>query len=77
MGVSFPVETRDAVNFRTLNMGYNLQAQYNLMPSASHPWTIFKRSLHTQKVLYSEDKNFRNDETRQMFYNAVEILMLR
>ncbi|XP_037025433.1 uncharacterized protein LOC119066838 [Bradysia coprophila] len=77
LGVSFPVETRDKVNFRTLNLAYNFQAQYMLVRPAQYPWEKVKRSLHNQKEEFLDRKEVVPDNTRQLMYNAVEILMDR
>ncbi|KAJ6635896.1 hypothetical protein Bhyg_14482 [Pseudolycoriella hygida] len=76
LGVSFPLETYDKVNFRTLNLAYNFQGQYMLAKPARYPWDKVKRSLHNQKRNYSDNKSVV-DNTRQLMYNAVEMLMDR
>ncbi len=78
LGVSFPLETRDKVNFRTLNLAYNFQGQYMLVKPAQYPWEKVKRSLHNQKADFLNNKTTRViDNTRQLVYNAVEMLMDR
>lgn len=71
MGVSYPLETYDAVNFRTMNLGYNFQAQYMLRTPTQLPWWADAgRSLQKQKKDHF-------DNTRQIVYSAVENLMAR
>lgn len=100
LGVSFPVETRDKVNFRTLNLAYNFQGgyrllqvklifrfvknishefkgQYMLVKPATYPWAKVKRSLHNQNEAFLDNKTMGPDNTRQLVYNVVEILIDR
>lgn len=78
LGVSYPLETYDRVNYRTLNLGYNFQAQYMLVKPAQLPWWLrVGRSLQNQKENYLHNKTSVMDKTREIVYNAVEILMVR
>lgn len=67
-----PVETRDNVNWRTLNMAHNFQAQYQVLPRIAFPWDKFARSLEKQRKKYDENGTFTQDGTRAFVYNALE-----
>lgn len=56
---------------------YACQAQYMLIKPAQYPWQKVKRSLQKQKEVYLDNKTKAIDNTRQLIYNAVEILMDR
>lgn len=75
LGFLMPVETRDNVNWRTLNMAHNFQAQFMILPSIIWPWKVFSRSLREQRRLFDEHGAFEPDETRAFVYNALEIYM--
>lgn len=72
-----PVETKDRVNWRTLNLGYNFQAQYIPLPTVSFLWTRFDRSLEQRKQQFEQDGSYVNDGTRNYVYKAYEMLMDR
>lgn len=77
LGLVVPVETKDKVNWRTLNMGYNFQAQYVPLPSIIYPWTRFERSLVRQKRQFDKDGSYIQDGTREFVYTAYELIMNR
>lgn len=77
LGISVPIETYDKVNWRTMNLGINFQAQYNPIPTIIYPWTRFERSLVHQKRQFQEHGTYVADKTRQFAYSAVEILLDR
>lgn len=77
IGFSFPVETRDNVNWRTLNLAYNFQAQYVALPSAMYLWDRFSRSLIDQRQQFESDGTFTKDFTRSLLYTAVETFLER
>lgn len=77
LGFLAPVETRDNVNWRTLNLAYNIQAQYQALPRIVWPWDKFSRSLDDQRKKYDADGTFAQDGTRQFVYKALEIFMDR
>lgn len=56
---------------------YASQAQYMLIKPAQYPWQQVKRSLQNQIEDYLDNKTKAIDNTRQLIYNAVEILMDR
>lgn len=70
-----PVETRDNVNWRTLNMAHNFQAQFQVLPSIIWPWKVFARSLREQRRKFDEHGTYEPDETRSFVYNALELYM--
>lgn len=73
LGFLTPVETRDRVNWRTLNLGYNFQAQYIPIPNATYLWHSFGRDLRHQRRMYDESGIHFQDMTRQLIYNAMEM----
>lgn len=73
MGFLTPVETRDPVNWRTLNMAYNYQAQYVPIPNTTHLWQFFARDLRHQRRMYDENGIYFQDLTRQLIYGAFEL----
>lgn len=79
LGMLVPVQTGDHVNWRTLNMGYNFQAQYTPVPSIIYPWTRFERSLHERKRQHDADPAgyAADDGTRQFVYTAYETIVDR
>lgn len=70
-----PVETSDKVNWRSLNMAYNFQAQYQPIGKVSYPWTRFGRKLEQNKLQFDKDGSYVNDNTRNYAYLAYEVLM--
>lgn len=77
LGISIPVETKDKVNWRTMNLGVNFQAQFIPIPTIIYPWTRFERSMIHQKKQFLEHGTYVADESRQFVYSAFEILMDR
>lgn len=77
MGFLAPVETRDRVNWRTLNLAYNFQAQYVPIPSVIFLWDRFSRSLIDQRRRYDTDGMFVKDLTRSLVYAALEMFLDR
>lgn len=80
LGLLAPVETRDHVNWRTLNMGYNFQAQYVPVPSIIYPWTRFEREMHDARRLHDDRPDAAppaNDGTRQFVYTVYETIVGR
>lgn len=73
MGFLTPVETRDPVNWRTLNLAYNYQAQYIPIPNTTYLWQFFARDLRHQRQMYDENGIYFKDVTRQLIYGAMEI----
>lgn len=69
------METRDNVNWRTLNLAYNFQAQYVPIPSVMFLWNRFSRSLIGQRQLYDRDGTFAKDLTRDLVYSAIEMFL--
>lgn len=72
-----PIDTSDKVNWRTMNMGYNFQAQYIPLPSIIYPWKRFERAMINQKQNYNTAGTYKEDGTRQFVYNAYELIMDR
>lgn len=72
-----PVVTGDKVNWRSLNLGYNLQAQYTPLPSVIYPWSRFSRSLVEQKQNFIQNGTYTPDKTRLFMYNVIEMIMNR
>lgn len=72
-----PVETRDRVNWRTLNMAYNYQAQYVPLPNATYIWNHWARSLVDQKRKFETNGILPMDPTRELIYNFLEITLNR
>lgn len=77
LGFLAPVETRDRVNWRTLNLAYNFQAQYVPIPSAMFIWQKLARSLIDQRRQYDADGIFVKDLTRSLVYAALEMFLDR
>lgn len=77
LGFLAPVETRDRVNWRTLNLAYNFQAQYVPIPSVMYIWQKFARSLVDQRRQYDADGMFVKDLTRSLVYAALEMFLDR
>lgn len=77
MGFLTPVETRDHVNWRTMNLAYNFQAQYVPIPSVIFLWDRFARSLVDQRRRYDADSIFGKDLTRTLVYAALEMFLDR
>lgn len=77
LGFLAPVETRDRVNWRTLNLAYNFQAQYVPIPSVIYLWDRFSRSLIDQRRRYDADGTFTKDLTRSLVYAALEMFLDR
>lgn len=75
LGFIAPVETRDRVNWRTLNMAFNYQAQYIPIPSAMFLWTHWSRSLADQKRKFDTSGVFSKDSTRELIYDFLEIVL--
>lgn len=73
MGFLTPVETRDPVNWRTLNLAYNYQSQYVPIPNTTYLWQFFARDLQRQRQMYDENGVYFKDLTRQLIYGAMEI----
>jgi len=73
LGFLAPVETRDNVNWRTLNLAYNYQAQYVPIPNATYLWDRWARDLRTQKKLYDLEGAHSKDLTRELIYGAMEL----
>lgn len=72
-----PVVTGDRKNWRSLNLGYNLQAQYTPLPSVIYPWSRFGRSLIDQKENFLKNGTYTPDKTRLFMYNLIELIMNR
>lgn len=70
-----PVETRDRVNWRTLNMAHNFQAQYMVLPRIVFPWNLFSRALDEQKRKSDEDCAFGLDGSRAIVYSILEKIL--
>ena len=68
--------TGDKKNWRSLNLGYNMQAQYTPLPSVIWPWNLFSRSLIYQKHNYNNG-TYTPDNTRTFMYNVIEMIMNR
>lgn len=77
MGILVPVVTGDKKNWRSLNLGYNLQAQYIPLPSVIYPWSSFGRSLIDQKQNFIRNGTYAPDKTRLFMYNLIETIMSR
>lgn len=75
LGMLMPVETRDRVNWRTLNMAHNFQAQYMVLPRIVFPWNSFARALDEQKRKYEKDGSFVQDGSRAIVYAILEKVM--
>lgn len=75
LGFLAPVETRDRVNWRTLNLAYNYQAQYVPLPNVTFLWNRFSRSLVNQRRQYDLDGSFKRDLTRELVYGAIELFL--
>lgn len=75
MGFLAPVETRDHVNWRTLNLAYNFQAQYVPIPNTTFLWQKFARDLRTQRKLFDLEDIYRKDLTRELVYGALEFFL--
>lgn len=75
MGFLAPVETRDRVNWRTLNLAYNYQAQYIPIPNATYLWNRFTRDLRMQKKLYDQNGAYAKDLTRDLIYGALTLYL--
>lgn len=75
LGFLMPVETKDRVNWRTLNMAHNFQAQFQVLPSIIWPWKVFARSLKDQRRKFDSHGTFEPDETRSFVYNALEMYL--
>lgn len=75
MGFLAPVELPDRVNWRTLNLAYNFQAQYVPLPSTAYLWNVFSRSLVNQRRRFDVDGTYNNDGTRDIFYAAIEMFL--
>lgn len=73
LGFLAPVETRDQVNWRTLNLAYNFQSQYIPIPNTTSLWQFFARDLRQQRKLYDEQGVHFKDLTRQLVYGAMEL----
>lgn len=67
LGVSVPVELSDRVNYRSVNMAYNFQAQYLPIPDVIWPWTRFgiERSLHHYHENHQHDHNEDQEPQQQ------------
>lgn len=77
VGISIPIETKDKVNWRTMNLGVNFQAQFIPIPTIIYPWTRFERSMIHQKKQFQEHGTYVADESRQFVYSVFEVLMDR
>lgn len=77
LGFLTPVETRDRVNWRTLNLAYNFQAQYVPIPSVIFLWDRFSRSLIDQRRRFDTDGMYTKDLTRSLIYAALEMFLDR
>lgn len=76
MGFLAPVETRDHVNWRTLNLAYNFQAQYIPIPTVAFLWDRFSRNLRNQRrQFHSNEIHESKDLTREMVYGAIELYL--
>lgn len=71
-GFATPVDLGDKVAWRSMNMGYNFQAQYAVPTAPIYWWDKFDRALKTQT--YS---NKQTDGTREYVYTAIELWMNR
>lgn len=72
-----PVVFGDKKPWRSLNLGYNLQAQYTPLPSIIYPWSRFRRSLVEQKEHFNRNGTLTPDKTRLFMYNVIETIMNR
>lgn len=77
LGFLMPVVTQDRVNWRTLNMAHNFQAQFQVLPTIIFPFKFFSRSLREQRHKYDAHGIYVPDETRSFVYNALEMYMSR
>lgn len=75
MGFLAPVETRDRVNWRTLNLAYNFQAQYIPIPNTTFLWQKFAGDLRRQRKLFDREAVFNKDLTRELVYGALELFL--
>lgn len=75
LGFLMPVETRDRVNWRTLNMAYNWQAQYVPLPSAQFIWSKFTRDLINRRRQFDANGIFEKDASRLFVYRAIELFL--
>lgn len=75
MGFLAPVETRDRVNWRTLNLAYNFQFQYVPLPSTKYLWNFFSRHLRDQRKAFDATGFYQMDMTREVLYGAIEIFL--
>lgn len=69
------METNDKVNWRSLNLAYQFQAQYTPIGNVNFPWTRFGRKLERSRAQFLKDESYVNDNTRNYVYKAYEILM--
>lgn len=75
LGFLAPVETRDRVNWRTLNLAYNYQAQYVPIPSTQYLWVKFAGDLRQQRKLSETQNEHGKDLTRELIYGALELFL--
>lgn len=75
VGFLTPIETRDRVNWRTMNMAYNFQAQYVPLPSAQFIWGKFTRDLINRRRQFDADGMLEKDASRSFVYRAIEIYL--
>lgn len=75
LGFLAPVETRDKVNWRTLNLAYNFQSQYIPVPDLKKVWNVFARQLRVRRMLYEKTGEYEKDMTRHLIYGAAEIYL--
>lgn len=70
-----PVETRDRVNWRTLNMAYNFQFQYVPLPSTQFIWGKFTTDMRRRRRRFDEDGTYEMDASRLLIYRTIEIFL--
>lgn len=75
LGFLAPVETRDHVNWRTLNLAYNFQSQHIPLPDLKKFWDPFARDLRAKRMLYDTKGEHEKDVTRDLIYGAIEIYL--
>lgn len=63
------------MNWRTLNLAYNYQAQYVPIPNTTFLWTKFARDLRSEKRMYDEQGVYFRDITRELVYGAMELFV--
>lgn len=75
LGFLAPIETRDRVNWRTMNLAYNYQFQYVPIPSVAFLWDRFSRNLREQRRQFDVNGIHAIDLTRELIYGAIELYL--